>query len=139
MAEVFLDNFAEDDWVGGFSDYLEECETYLRSAKEGTPVDVEAKADLSLGMRILRAYGIALGAGLLIALAVCLVFRAQMKTAVEATAAEEYVPNGGVDIRLREDRFLNTTTSRRKIAKESSSGGGTTVDRDGYSGSGGKF
>ena len=30
MTEEFLDNFADDDWAGGFRDYLNACAEYLR-------------------------------------------------------------------------------------------------------------
>lgn len=137
LAEEFLDNFSNDDWYGGFTDYLDACAAYLQAARDGTPVDVDSDSEPTpMGTRILMSYGIALLVGIGIALSVCLVLKSGMKTAVAAVRAEEYVPNGGVDIRVREDHFVNTTVTRRKIEKES---GGTTIDRDGFSGSGGKF
>lgn len=137
MSEEFLDNFAEDDWYGGFSDYLEECAVYLQAAQDGNPVDVGSDSKpLTMGQKVLVSYGIALAVGLILAFIVCMVFKAKMKTAVEAAEAEEYVPAGGVDIYVRQDHFLHTTTSRRKLPEDN---GGTTVDSDGFSGSGGKF
>lgn len=139
MSEEFLDHFAENDWYGGFSDYLEACAVYLQAAQDGNPVDVGSDSKpLTMGQKVLGAYGIALAVGLVIAFLVCRSFKAKMRTAVEAAEAEEYVPAGGVDIHVRQDHFLHTTTSRRKISKDSDSGG-TTVDSDGFSGSGGKF
>ena len=38
MEEEFLDNFRDDDWYGGFSDYLEVCAEYLARAEAGDPV-----------------------------------------------------------------------------------------------------
>ena len=35
MEEEFLDNFRDDDWYGGFSDYLEVCAEYLERAPSG--------------------------------------------------------------------------------------------------------
>ena len=37
MTDVFLDNFGEDDWRGGFEDYLFACDEYLTLAEQGTP------------------------------------------------------------------------------------------------------
>ena len=33
MTEVFLDNFADNDWKGGFEDYLSACDEYLDRAE----------------------------------------------------------------------------------------------------------
>ena len=38
MEEEFLDDFRDDDWYGGFSDYLEVCAEYLERAEAGDPV-----------------------------------------------------------------------------------------------------
>ena len=37
IEDVFLDNFRENDWYGGFSDYLTACGEYLALAAEGRP------------------------------------------------------------------------------------------------------
>ena len=38
LEKVFLDNFGEDDWYGGFEDYVKECRVYLEKAANGKPV-----------------------------------------------------------------------------------------------------
>ena len=38
LEKVFLDNFAENDWYGGFEDYVKECSVYLEKASAGKPV-----------------------------------------------------------------------------------------------------
>ena len=38
IEDTFLDNFRENDWYGGFSDYLSACGEYLALAAEGHPV-----------------------------------------------------------------------------------------------------
>lgn len=40
LADVFLDDFREDDWSSGFADYIRECGEYLSLADMGQPVDV---------------------------------------------------------------------------------------------------
>lgn len=37
IEDTFLDNFRENDWYGGFSDYLSACGEYLALAAEGHP------------------------------------------------------------------------------------------------------
>ncbi len=38
LEKVFLDNFGENDWYGGFEDYVKECNVYLEKASAGKPV-----------------------------------------------------------------------------------------------------
>lgn len=38
LEKVFLDNFGENDWYGGFEDYVKECSVYLEKASAGKPV-----------------------------------------------------------------------------------------------------
>ena len=38
LEKVFLDNFGENDWYGGFEDYVKECSVYLEKAASGKPV-----------------------------------------------------------------------------------------------------
>ena len=59
---------------------------------------------------------------LLIAAAVCLIWRGQMKSAVAARTADRYIPEGGFQLTKREDRFLYRTESRRRIEKKTSDG-----------------
>ena len=37
LEKVFLDNFGEDDWYGGFEDYVKECRVYLERRQTGSP------------------------------------------------------------------------------------------------------
>ena len=52
LEKVFLDNFGEDDWYGGFEDYVKECRVYLekaanREARPGELVFSDACRDRS--------------------------------------------------------------------------------------------
>ena len=38
VEDSYLDNFRDDDWYGGFSDFLSSCDTLLQQAAQGTPV-----------------------------------------------------------------------------------------------------
>ena len=58
---------------------------------------------------------------MLIALAICMAVRSQMKTAQIATTASDYIPKGGFKLTAQSDEFLYMTTSRKKIEKDSSS------------------
>ena len=52
MTDVFLDNFGEDDWRGGFEDYLFACDEYLTLAEQGTPVKKSLTSSLLPGLAI---------------------------------------------------------------------------------------
>ena len=124
LEEVFLDNFAGNDWYGGFSDYIEACGEYLAKAEAGKPV------------RANPLWGIGLSTGLscLVALAVCMVMKRKMKTARQKIEADAYISDGGLMLIASHDHYTHTTETSRKIERSSSS-------RSGGDGSGrsGKF
>lgn len=132
MAERFLDEFGDDDWYGGFTEYLDCCEEYLELAREGKPFDVGSDRSPVLGLAI----GILIPLG--IAFGVCSVFKAQMKTAKMQEAAQDYIDQDGLVLTAQRDKFTHTTRTKRYIEPKSSSGG-TTVNSSGSSHSSGKF
>ncbi len=136
MEDHFLAEFGNNDWKDGFEEYLEDCEEYLELSWEGTPYDADTEE--SVWMNILFVLVIPC----VISGVICLIFLSQMKAAVRQGDADAYVMQNGIHIRVREDRFTHETVTRRKIESSSGSGGGgggTSVDRDGFSGSSGKF
>ena len=157
MQDEFLDNFREDDWYGGFADYLAACGRYLEANANGAPIDVEPSDEteeeyepLSFGDKLffaaLMAFRFGLPLGLIVAFIVCAVYKRQLKSVRRATEAARYTVSGGAEITAREDRFTHTTEVRTPIKTESddhdsgpSFSGGTTVNSGGFSHSGGKF
>ena len=63
---------------------------------------------------------------LLIAIIVCSIWKAKMKTAKLARTADNYIPANGFNLTGRTDQFLYRTTTRTKIERESSSSGGSS-------------
>ena len=157
MQDEFLDNFREDDWYGGFADYIAACGRYLEANANGAPIDVEPSDDteeeyepLSFGDKLffaaLMAFRFGLPLGLIVAFIVCAIYKRQLKSVRRATEAARYTVSGGTEITAREDRFTHTTEVRTPIKTESddhdsdpSFSGGTTVNSGGFSHSGGKF
>ena len=132
LREQFLDNFHNDDWAGGFRDYLDGCAWLLEQAKNGTPYDVDT-APKGFNPLILVI-------PLVLALAVCLVLTAQMKTAKRKTEAGDYMVQGGAEMRVVQDIFTHRTVTRQVIQSENKGGGGgTTINARGFSGKSGKF
>ena len=157
MQDEFLDNFREDDWYGGFADYIAACGRYLEANANGAPIDVEPSDEteeeyepLSFGDKLffaaLMAFRFGLPLGLIVAFIVCAVYKRQLKSVRRATEAARYTVSGGAEITAREDRFTHPTEVRTPIKTESddhdsgpSFSGGTTVNSGGFSHSGGKF
>lgn len=132
LREQFLDNFHNDDWVGGFRDYLDGCAWLLEQARNGTPYDVNT-APKGFNPLILVI-------PLVLALVVCLVLTGQMKTAKRKTEAGDYMVPNGVEMRVVQDMFTHRTVTRQVIQQnENKGGGGTTVNSRGFSGKSGKF
>ena len=132
LYEQFLDNFRNDDWVGGFRDYLDGCAWLLEQARNGTPYDVNT-APKGFNPLILVI-------PLVLALVVCLVLTGQMKTAKRKTEAGDYMVQGGAKMRVVQDIFTHRTVTRQVIQSENKGGsGGTTINARGFSGKSGKF
>ena len=147
MHDEFLDNFREDDWYGGFADYVAACGRYLEANANGAPIDVKPEVPLTVGEKVGFGLMVGLPLGILIAFIVCAIYKRQLKSVRCATEAALYTVSGGTDVTTREDRFTHTTEVRTPIKTESdhhSSGGpsfsgGTTVNSGGFSHSSGKF
>lgn len=126
MEEKFLDDFRENDWYGGFLDYVNCCDDYLTRAEAGKPVRESAMP------RILLFCGIAL----VVAGIVCLVLVLQMKSVAKKTTAGAYAV-GGLQLTGHYDRFTHRTETRRKIETNSGSSGGGSSGGSSHSGGGG--
>ena len=156
VIDAFLDDFRRNDWYGGFSDYLDECEYLLREASNGTPVDILIPDDpvgpdyhyKPTWKDYAERYLFMLLPSSLASLIVCSILRSKSKTVHIATEANRYVDRG---LRLfnSNDMFLHRSQTRRRIETDrtsfhSSGGGGshyggTTVNSSGFSGKSGKF
>ena len=138
--EVVIDSFVPElnanNWYGGLSAYLESSAKLLESASNGAPVDVP-EMELSFGEALATAFAV----GSIIALIVCLVFKAQMKTAEIQSYASEYVDRNSFNLYAQQDIFLHRSVTRQVIQTSSShsGGGGTTINSSGFSGRSGKF
>ena len=126
LQDCFLDNFADNDWYGGFADYLEECGTYLALAANGTPVQASPW----------RGVAIAVVSALLISLVICLILKGKMKSVSRKVEANAYVASGGLTLTGRQDLYTYTTETRRSTKSKSS---GSFSGSGGGHGSSGKF
>lgn len=109
LENAFLDDFADDDWYDGFSDYLEGCASIL-SVDSGE----------FTWPQFLRHLGISFGIGLLLALIVCQLLKMKMRSVYRQAEASAYVTAEGLQLTRREDVFTHTTTARRKSSARAS-------------------
>lgn len=143
VEDAFLDNFREDDWAGGFADYLTASEELLAAQDDSGDYSGDGSYDgdythdplLFFNWKLL---GICVLVSCVIALVVCLIFKAQMKSARIKTDASDYVDRRDIQLHVEEDRFTHRSESRVRIHDDDDHGGGG-VDSDGFSGGGGKF
>ena len=135
LADRFLDNFGDNDWYGGFEDYLNMCESMLRSAREGRPLDVGSAPTIRLAGIVISVV-----LGCIASFIVCCFLSLQMKSVSVKAEADSYIRSDSINFIAREDRFSHTSQVRTKVESSSGgSGGGTTVDSSGFSGKSGKF
>ena len=124
LENAFLDDFADNDWYDGFSDYLEGCAGIL-SVDSGE----------FTWPQFLRHLGISFGIGLLLALIVCQLLKMKMRSVYRQAEASAYVTAEGLNLTTREDVFTHTTTVRHKIERQSDSS--SSSDSSSFSGGGG--
>lgn len=116
LEDSFLSDFNNDDWYGGFSDYLTACDDYLTLAVSGKPVRESAVR------RIIPVVCISC----VISLVICLNLKGKMKTVRRKAEARTYVAPDGLNLTDGYERYTHTTQTSRRIEKSSSgkSGGG---------------
>ncbi len=138
LADKFLPKLGNDDWYGGFDAYLDGCDEFLALAAQGEPVDVNSGyGRMGAGPKTVICLIVAFFPALIAAL----VMKGKMKTVRAQQGAMEYVGDEGLELRLKEDRFLHRSVSR--VRKESSNrgsrSGGPSVNSHGRSHHSGKF
>jgi len=143
LVDFFLDDFGDNRWYDGFCDYLNWCEDYLETAKNGEPYSEDNLPEDASD----RMFGILIRAAivLLVPLAVAGIYvgtlTAKMKSVEIAKEAVTYM-SGDLDLTRESDHYVHTTTTRRKIEKEdenSSNGSSSGSSSGGGSGTSGKF
>lgn len=156
LADEFLDNFRDNDWAGGFSDYINASGRLLSYAAEGEPLDmsyggyddydydVDPRYTVTVQQRLVNALPAGGIVGVIVGIVYCSVLKRKMKSARAATEADRYVCEHGVDFRAVVDQFSHTTVVRQHIDRDSGSrsgggGGGTHINSSGFSHSSGKF
>ena len=152
LESAMLDRFRDNDWAGGFQQYMDWSGRLLEAAATGEPVGWDEygdyhpddggenydDADDAPG---LFEWALVIGLPAVITIIISLFLIGQMETVQEATRAKEYVIPHTLKIRVKSDRFTHVTESRVKVESDhdSDSGGSSHHSGGGYSGRSGSF
>ena len=149
LSETFLDNFRNNDWFGGFNDYIANSVSLMELAKNGNPLDTINYEEVpEVPGWTPTELMLIIFVPCLIALGVCSVYRAQMKTAKRQFFAMPYVDESRSHMRVNTDQFLSRNVVRTPIPRKDdddgprASGGrpgGTSINSGGFSHKSGKF
>ena len=119
LTEFFLDDFSDDEWYRGFSDYIDWCGIYLSAADAGQPFSDENPPRMQPGLLFDIAVGIGLAllaAVLLTALIMAGLMR-RMKSVEPASCASAYV-SGQLPARREERRLQHDDHPRARGREE---------------------
>ncbi len=133
LEDEFLDDFKDDDWYNGFDDYLDMCETALKMAAEGTPMNAANDPGTLMAGRV---FGVLMALG--ISLAIFAVLASGHRNVMEKEEASAFLVPNSFHMTGQRDNFVNRNVSRRYIPPKSS-GGGSSHSGGGFSGRSGKF
>jgi len=136
----FLPYFARNDWYGGFTAYLDGCESFLAQNAQGTPFDIDTDPEygrVPTGTKI----AIIVIIPAIIAFIACTIMKGKMKSVALKTNANDYISRQGVALTDSSDIYTHTTQTRVRIEEPSRSSGhgGTSIGSGGFSGKSGKF
>lgn len=123
--DICLDKLVVAD-LNAMKDAYDEADTYYGGVDDYLDV-----VQRSIGFDMGKAFVIALIAGAVIAVAVALILRGQLKTVRAKNTASEYTRPGSMVITNRYERFLYRTVNRTEKAQDNSSGGGGGVKTGG--------
>ena len=144
LTGFFLDDFADNEWYKGFSDYIKWCGVYVAAADAGHPFSDDNPPEDATDLLLEIAMGIGgslVAAAVLTALVMAALMR-RMRSVEPASNASAYV-SGQLQLDDRRDVFTHTTTVREVVVEKSSGGGGgggsVSSSSGGFSGTSGKF
>lgn len=131
LEDAFLPYFRQDQYFGGFREFLSKCGEILQAAEDGKPLEKPKKFSL-----------LALLPGAIAAAITGSAVSAPMKSVGKKSNANAYLAEGAVNLQERSDVFLHRTVTRvpRQTSSGSSGGShGSTHSSGGFSGRSGKF
>lgn len=136
ITDRMLEKLKDDKFAEGFSGYLDDIELFLKAYDKGKPYGDDHP--VVTPARMLKYFGIAIGASVVLALVIVLGMKSGMNTAKPKPAAKEYVKKGSFVLTSQQDLYLYSNTTKTAIPKSSSSSGGGSGRSSGSRGGGGR-
>lgn len=138
LGNQFVPSLSDDDYVGAFEIYADQCDEFITQAKTGDPYDTHNLPKEPFDF--LMNFGICFVIGLVIAAIATAIMKGQLKSVRTQAGASSYVKNGSMNVTHRQDLFLYRDVKRTAKPKDSS-GSSTHTSSSGRShgGGGGKF
>lgn len=138
MSERFVPYLSDGEYAQAFLEFARLCEAFIAQANTGDPYDSYnlPKDPFAFGTNLIIAVVI----GLVAALIVTGVLKAQLKSVARQARADAYITPGSLQITHSRDIYLYSHISRRERPKQSS-GSSTHASSSGtrHGGGGGKF
>lgn len=131
VIDEFLDDFHDNSWNSGLTDYLDKSSECLELAADGKPLTIASSSKYQL-----IKWGSSALIGIILAIIIGLGIKSTMKSVAQKVEARNYVKKDSFDVSYRNDYFKYSTETRTKIEKSSSSSSGSS---GGFSSSSGKF
>ena len=123
IGDVFTSDLSNGNYASAFDSFADECEYYLNGYINGFPFNTG------------KAFIIAVGVGLLIAIIITKGWKNQLKSVRKQSLANAYVKTGSMQITQSGDYFMysNVTKTKKQSSSSSSSGGGSSRSTGGGS------
>ena len=120
-----------DDYMTAFQSFGTLADKFVQQAKDGEPYDGDNMPTDPAD--ILARAMLSLLVGFLIALFVAKYKKSQMKTILEAEAADDYAEKSNMKLVANSDHFVRKYVTSRKIERDSDGGSSTSVGSSGTS------
>ena len=131
LEEQFLDDFVNNNWYEGFTDYIHTCDEFLSLAEAGDPVRESHTS----------TYVVVVAVSIVISFIITKIMESRMRSVHTGGSTISYATNDGLQLTDSGDYYLYTTQSRRRIESSTRSGSGSRSSSHSGGGSGrsGKF
>ena len=138
ISEKFLPDLSDGDYAEAFSTYASLCDEFITRAKTGDAYDTGNMPKERVSPVWIPG---SLLIGLVLALIITGVMRAQLKTVHRQPAASSYMVPGSRNLRVSRDIFLYRTVTKTERPKDNDGGSSTHTSSSGqtHGGGGGSF
>lgn len=130
MTDRMLPYLRDGDYDLAFDEYINVCDYFLDLYSQGTPYDVGYKAPRT-SADVAKYVFFSVIIGLVLAIVPLFIMASELTPVKSATTATAYESEKGVNLRVKEDRFIRKTLSKtpkpQDTGSKGGSGGGSTT------------